>query len=275
MITALAALEAGVIGPWDLVHCSGSFTYEGHTFACWNRYGHKNMNLYNAIKNSCDVYFYEVAIRTGIDRIAKMAQRFGLGQTYDCGIAGQKPGVVPNKAWKEMELGESWLGGETALAGIGQGYVLTTPLQLAVMTSRIATGRKVQPTLIKRKQPERFSSLGVNTGFLKHVRRGMYAVVNTNGGTAEDVAMNYKGVLLVGKTGTSQVRRNISRRKVEHMRWKDRPHALFVAYGSRKGRPNYAVAAIVEHGGSGAEEAAPLARDALLKILAYDPANYL
>jgi penicillin-binding protein 2 len=181
IVTALAALEAGVIDLRERIDCRGVYTLADQSYRCWNRSGHGRCDMHRAMRESCDVYFYEVARRMGIEALAAMGRRMGLGQVFDAGIAPLSPGVVPTPAWKRGRLGRPWLGGETILAAIGQGYVLTTPLQLAVMTARVATGNAVAPTLVR---PEAgatlptFPRLDVDERHLQAVQRALRAVVN-------------------------------------------------------------------------------------------------
>jgi penicillin-binding protein 2 len=278
MVTALAALEAGVINRKTRFKCTGHMEWEHHKFHCWNRSGHGWMRLHNALKQSCDVFFYETARRVGMSRIAAMAHRLGLGQTYDCGLAGQKAGLIPDPDWKQEVKGRRWFGGETVLAAIGQGYVLSTPLQLAVMTARIASGRNITPRIAWRKSernslPPLAPSLGINEKSLRLIRRAMSAVVNERGGTGKRAALGWPGVKLAGKTGTSQVRgHGRRRRRNSSLEWKFRDHALFVAYAPVK-NPRFAISVIVEHGESGGKTAAPLARRIMQTLLLHDSAK--
>lgn len=272
MITALAALHANVVTPKEHMACGGAFEFAGKTFRCWSRSGHGSVDLHRAIRESCDVYFYEIARRAGIDAIADMARHLGLGRTYPTEIALQKAGVIPDPDWKRQTLAKQWLGGETILAGIGQGYVAATPLQLAVMTARVATGRMVMPTLLQPEPDaahEEFKSLGLEPAWLDVVRAGMAAVVNEDGGTGRGARLEDDRVRLAGKTGTSQVNRASSDRVQSEIDWAQRDHALFVAYFPYD-KPRYAVAAIVEHGGGGGATAAPLVREIAETILAHD-----
>ena len=275
MVTALAGLEAGVITPKTRFWCSGAFKYSNHVFHCWRRSGHRGVRLHRALKESCDVYFYETAKRLGIKRLAVMARKLGLGQSYDCGLPKQKPGVVPDPDWKRATLGKPWYGGETVLAGIGQGFVLTTPLQLAVMTARIASGKKILPRLARTVPPQKpvpAEKLDISEASLKLVRKGMYAVVNEPGGTAGRSAFYLAGARMAGKTGTSQVRGFKGRRRSNaQLEWHERDHALFVCYAPAR-KPKYCVSVIVEHGEGGSKTAAPLAREVMLDLLRQDPA---
>jgi penicillin-binding protein 2 len=278
MVTALAALEAGLINSKTRFKCAGHMEWENHKFHCWNRSGHGWMRLHNALKQSCDVYFYETARIAGMRRIAAMARRLGLGQTYDCGLAGQKAGLIPDPDWKQEVKGRRWFGGETVLAAIGQGYVLSTPLQLAVMTARIASGRKIEPRIAWRADernslPPQAPPLDIDEKSLRLIRRAMSAVVNERGGTGKRAALGWPGVKMAGKTGTSQVRgHGRRRRRNSSLEWKFRDHALFVAYAPVK-NPRFALAVIIEHGGSGGKKAAPLARNIMQTLLLHDAAK--
>jgi len=269
LVTALAALRAGTIEPKEKIECWGDVTYAGHVFRCWNRKGHKASDLHKALRESCDCYFYEAARRTGIDRIAAMAHELGLGETYKAGIARQQAGLIPTTGWKRLQGRTGWLIGETLLAGIGQGYVLATPLQLAVMTARVASGRAVVPTLIKRSGLEpaaEFAPLGVPDAALGAVRSGMVAVVNEPGGTGQQADLDDPHLTVAGKSGTSQVSRLSAERELKRaLAFGARDHAVFVAYAPAAA-PRYAVAVLLEHAGGGGAKAAPVARDCL-KIL--------
>jgi penicillin-binding protein 2 len=271
MVTALAALEGGLIDLREKIECSGATELAGQAFRCWKRSGHGHCDFHRALRESCDCYFYEIARRCGIDAIAAMGRRLGFGQTFDNGLALQKEGLMPTADWKLGKHGRSWLGGETLLAGIGQGYVLSTPMQLATMTARLATGRAIEPQLIRAEAgapPRVFAPLGIKPQFIDAVRRAMTAVVNEDGGTGGNARLE-TGELVAGKTGTSQVSRLSAERQGE-LPWEQRDHALFVAYVPAD-RPRYALSVIIEHGGGGGSTAAPIARDLLAAVLARDP----
>lgn len=278
MMTSLAALEHGVMGPNDSVQCNGRIRFGNRNFHCWKRSGHGRMDLRLALKRSCDIYFYEAAKRVGIDRLAEMSRRFGLGERFDLEIPNIARGVMPDSAWKLARIGEPWQRGETLIAGIGQGFVLTTPLQLAVMTARIANGsEQVQPRLIRsvNGQPLPVAPpplLGVDRYHMGLIQDGMNAVSNVAGGTAYRSRIDDQDHLIAGKTGTAQVRR-ITRaereagvRKNEDLPWHLRDHALFVAFAPYHD-PRYAISVVVEHGGSGSKAAAPIARDIMMRAL--------
>jgi penicillin-binding protein 2 len=273
IVTALAALEAGVTDLRERIDCQGSFTLADKTFRCWNRGGHGRCDMHRAMRESCDVYFYEVARRMGMDTLAAMARRMGLGQSFDAGIAPMAKGLIPTPAWKRGRYGRSWLGGETILSGIGQGYVLTSPLQLAVMTARVATGTAVVPTVVR---PENgavsaaFPRLNISDRHMQAVQRALRAVVNESGGTGSRASFGSGGPLVAGKTGTSQVSRRSANRYLSSLRWEERDHALFVAYFPAMD-PRYAIAAVVEHAGGGGTVAAPLVREVIAELINRDP----
>ena len=285
MIVALAALEAGVASPDLMVHCPGHLRFGSHTFHCWKRGGHGDLALVDAITQSCDVYFYNLARKVGVDPIAAMARRFGLGARLGIELPGERAGLVPDKAWKLAALGARWHEGETLVVGIGQGFLQATPLQLAVMAARLATGRVVVPSLLRGQAAQNVEAatgpappIGVSDWALSFVRRGMFEVVNGAKGTARAQRLPLADAAMAGKTGTSQVRR-ISRserasglRKNEEKPWEERDHALFVAFAPYD-EPRYALAVVVEHGGSGSTSAAPIARDIMTKVLELDPAR--
>ncbi len=270
VVTALAGLEAGVITPHETMTCPGSYTFARHRFRCWKAHG-GGIDVHNAIKQSCDTYFYETVKRVGVDRLAVTARKLGLGQIHDIGFTGQKQGIIPDKAWKRRTLNQPWYDGETISCGIGQGYVATTPLQLALMAARIATGRAVVPRLLvsNERETEPAPLLDMNPVNLDLVRAGMFGVVNEPKGTAVRSALTIPGVQMAGKTGTSQV---ISA-KNQHMLkgWEGETHALFVAFAPVIS-PRYAAACVVEHGGGGSRAAAPVVRDIMTEILLRDPA---
>lgn len=277
MVTALAALHHDVVTPKDRLTCEGAFELSGQTFRCWKHSGHGSVALHDALRESCDVYFYEMARRAGIDAISDMARHLGLGRAFDTDIALQKTGVIPDPEWKRANVrgkrGDvGWLPGETVLAGIGQGYVAVTPLQLSVMAARIATGRAVEPyvTLPAGAEAVRLPAprLRLEPRWLDAVRRGMVAVVNEAGGTGARAQLDGRDIIVAGKTGTSQISRRTETAQSD-LDWENRDHALFVAYAPAS-NPRYAVAAVVEHGGGGGAVAAPLARDVLELIFDHE-----
>jgi penicillin-binding protein 2 len=281
MMTAIAGLETGVIKADTRIRCTGSIWMGSIEFHCWKKGGHGSLDLPQSLEHSCDCYHYEVARRLGIDRLAEYARRFGLGESTGIDLPSERPGVVPTVAWKRAKLDQPWHKGETLISGIGQGYVLATPLQLAVMTARLCNGGlKVSPWLV-RGGPRQVACcgaqepVGVARENLEVVLNGMYRVVNSPSGTARSAALHTPGVKMAGKTGTSQVRR-ISKAdrlsgayKRKDIPWEHRDHALFVGYAPFD-QPRYAVAVVVEHGGGGSAVAAPIARDILDRALQTD-----
>ncbi len=289
MMVALAALKAG-INPSQKVFCPGYVTLGRSRFHCWKRHGHGWVDMHEGIQHSCDVYFYDISRKIGIDNIAAMANHFGLGERVGIDLYGEKGGVIPTRDWKLANIGESWQGGETLVASIGQGFVLTTPLQLATMVGRIASGRQVTPRLTRGVRAEAaeegaeappapdFTPLDVPAAHLKLIREAMDAVSNHPRGTAYRARIEEEGMELAGKTGTSQVRRiTMAERaagvtKNEQLPWRRRDHALFVSYAPVH-KPRYCCAVVVEHGGGGSAVAAPIARDILIETQRRDPSG--
>lgn len=267
MVTTLALLEAG-IDPGESVNCTGAYRLGNNIWHCHARRGHGGVNMHRALPLSCDTYFYAMGRRVGIDAIAAMARRLGLGQEYPLPIPGQADGIVPDRAWKQRRYGKAWREGETLNASIGQGYIITNPLQLAVMTARLASGRAVLPRLIADGTTPEFPSLGIPESHLAVVRQGMFDVVNARYGTAPAARSPVPDIGIAGKTGTAQVRRiTMAERqrgviRNEALPWKQRDHALFVAFAPA-GAPRYACSVILEHGIAGGRYAAPIARDVL------------
>ncbi len=277
MVTALAALDAGVIDINTTTRCPGYLEFGGRKFHCWKRAGHGTVDLARSLSESCDVYFYDVAQKVGIDKIAEMGKRLGLGIRHELPMSAISEGNMPNKAWKQERHKAEWRIGDTINAAIGQGYVLTSPLQLAVMTARIATGRAVVPRLVRMIAGQEVpvaeaASLGVDTTALQQVRAGMSAVMNSKKGTAYSSRITDETKTFAGKTGTSQVR-NISAAERasgvisnDQLPWNRRDHALFVGFAPSDA-PRYAVSVVVEHGGGGSAAAAPIARDIILRAM--------
>ena len=264
-IVALAALESGIIKPETRFFCTGQMFLGNHAFHCWRRHGHGHLNIVEALMHSCDIFFYETAQRIGIERIAEMSRRFGLGQKTNIGLENEKSGLIPDKAWKLKRFGEPWQQGETVISGIGQGYILTTPLQLATMVARIANGGyEVKPTFTKVSDKSAIKKINISTEYINAVKQGMYDVVNVPGGTAYRSHFNINGQEMAGKTGSTQVRRiTMKERQTRILRqdelpWKYRDHALFIAFAPYD-NPRYGVAVLVEHGGGGSSVAAPIA----------------
>ena len=271
MIVAAAALELGLIGLNDKIFCPGFYELGSRKFHCWLKGGHGKLTLQEAIQKSCDVYFYELARKVGVKRIGAMARLLGLGQSYNLPLTGLSKGFVPTKKWKKERFGTSWLVGDTLNVGIGQGFSLATPLQLAVMTARLASGKNVSPNLIRTpdKDQDKQKAISIRKSTLDAIRKGMFDVLNDKDGTAFKSRSTDENFSIAGKTGTSQVRR-ITREeredgviKNEDLPWKMRDHALFTCFAPYK-NPKYALSVIVEHGGSGSKVAAPIARDVML-----------
>ena len=287
IVTALAALADGSMDVNTTVNCPGYLDFGGRKFHCWKSGGHGKMDLAHALEQSCDVFFYDMAQRCGIDKIALMGKTMGLGQRHDLPMSAITEGNLPTKAWKVLRFKQDWRIGDTINAAIGQGYVLASPLQLAVMAARVATGRLVAPRLIRAVGGKEVPladapPLGMATSHLDSVRSGMTQVVNGQRGTSYAARIVNPAYMMAGKSGTSQVR-NISATEREtgvvannDLPWKERDHALFVAFAPANA-PRYAVAVVVEHGGGGSSVAAPIARDALLRVLTGsvpDPQDY-
>jgi len=274
MVTAMAAFEENLAAPDERVFCPGYLEISDRRFHCWNRGGHGRVNLTSALAESCDVYFYELAQRVGIDRINAMAARLGLGERYELPLSAMSSGLNPSREWKLERRGADWVVGDTINASIGQGYVLTTPLQLAVMTARLATNRAILPRLVHAVDdvelpvPE-YPPLGLRPAALAQVQRGMWEVSNSQRGTAYGSRIVDAALRMAGKTGTSQVfsitqaERDAGIRRQDQLPWNRRDHALFVCYAPDTD-PRYAVSVVVEHGGGGSSVAAPIARDIIL-----------
>lgn len=287
MATALAGLEARTLTPSDRIHCPGYLDFGNARFHCWSKNGHGSLDLRSALKHSCDVFFYETARRCGIDHVAAMAHRLGMGVDLPIDWPGAKKGLIPSREWSASK-GRYWNIGDTIVAGIGQGYIQVTPLQLATYASRVATGRAVVPHLLRSSdgaiepaaRPEAWPSLGVPEHWLQVVRGGMWAVVNEGGGTAPLARIPGGFGQLAGKTGSSQVRRvsrelrESGRFRSDRLPWEFRPHALFVAYAPYD-NPRYALSVVVEHGNAGAAAAAPVARDIMTAVMGRDPGGKL
>ena len=274
MSNALAALETGLMDPEETVACNGYVEISGRKFHCWKRGGHGRVNMVGALRESCDVYFYEVAQRIGIDGIFAMNDRLGLGQKYDLPLSGVAHGNNPSRAWKQERYEQDWLIGDTINASIGQGFTLASPIQLATMTARLASGTAVLPRLVRPfGGPAPIDAtpapLGLSSAALAIVRQGMFEVSNHERGTAYASRIADATKAMAGKTGTSQVfsitaaERLAGVRSQDELPWDRRDHALFVAFAPYDA-PRYAVTVVVEHGGGGSTAAAPIARDIML-----------
>lgn len=277
MVTALAALEAGVISPKETVFCGGYTTLGKRRFHCWRRGGHGHVDMHKSLQQSCDVYYYEVAQRTGIEKITEMARKLGLGTRHDLPMSAVAEGLTPTKAWKRENRGVDWLVGDTLNSGIGQGFILASPLQLAIMSARIASGRVIEPRLVKsvdgiETEIKGGEPLDIAPEHLDVVRGGMIAVSNSGRGTGYRSRIAEKEYQMAGKTGTSQVRnitaaeraRGVTRNR--DLPWERRDHALFVSFAPHA-NPRIACCVVVEHGGGGSVAAAPIARDIVLQAL--------
>lgn len=284
MSVALAALNSGAITTTTRFFCAGYIDVGTARFHCWRKGGHGSLDLRGGLKNSCDCYFYQVALKCGIDPIAAMSHRLGMGTKLQLDLPDQMEGLIPTREWRRAH-GHPWNLGDTVVSGIGQGYIQVTPLQLATYVARVATGRAVQPHVTRTISGELLSGvnatdwpkLDLSDHYLTTVREGMWAVVNEPGGTAPDARLRDPRWQLAGKTGSAQVRA-VSRYAREHgfdsskLPWKYRPNALFVAYAPYSA-PQYAVSVVIEHGNAGATAAGPMARDIMQATLERDPSN--
>jgi penicillin-binding protein 2 len=286
-VGAIAGLMTGVLTPETTITCTGQLRLGNAVFHCWRKGGHGTLRLRDAIKKSCDVFFYETARRLGIDRLAAMADRLGYGAPLGIDIPGEKGGLMPTREWKLATTGSAWQQGETLIAGIGQGSVIATPLQIATMVARLVSGRAVIPHFLRADgvmtsggdtAPSDFPTLGLDDDARARVLDGMNAVVNEPGGTAYAARIMEPELAMGGKSGTSQVRRitqwerDHGLRKPDEIPWKERDHALFVAFAPVSA-PRYVCATVVEHGGFGSEVAAPICRDILREVQIRDPSR--
>lgn len=278
MVPLLAGLDSGLIDAGTRFYCPGHVTVAGRRFHCWSRGGHGSVSAVASLERSCDVYYYELAQKVGADRMAEMARRLGIGVRHDLPMSAIAEGIAPDRAWKRARHDQEWQVGDSINASIGQGYVLASPLQLAVMTARVATGREIAPRLVRAVNgvavPETvFPELGLNEAHLRIARAGMDAVMNGNHGTALRSRILTPEWRMAGKTGTSQVRNITAAERArgvisnDQLPWNRRDHALFVCYAPVDA-PRYAVSVVVEHGGGGGSVAAPIGRDILLFALA-------
>ena len=276
LVVALAASELELNEINEKSFCNGGLEYGDKIFHCWRKGGHGWMNISDALAQSCDVYFYNLALSVGIENISAMAKLLGLGESLETGIPGEIDGLIPDKNWKRAIYDKAWTKSETINTSIGQGYVLATPLQLAVMLTRIVNPErlKVLPSIVKsidevKQAKNNFSNLDISSKSLNLVKRGMFTAVNKVGGTAYNSRILDNSYLMAGKTATSQVRRiSLHEReqgilKNEELPWKKRDHALFLGYAPFES-PRFVVSVVIEHGGSGSKTAAPIARDILL-----------
>lgn len=278
-IVAAAALEHNLVRPDETVNCTGSVRLGNRDFHCWRPRGHGIMNMHEAIKTSCDVYFYEIAERLGITRIEEMARRFGVGELFDLGIANVNAGLMPNPRWLlNQDPPQPWTTGHTYNTGIGQGAVLASPLQVCVLAARMASGRAVVPTLFRNAMAPPAPHIGLRDDVLERVRFALRGVVHEPGGTSYSLGgLGIEGVEMAGKTGSSQVfsisaeEREAGVREQEDLPWRLRDHGLFMCYAPADD-PKYAVTVFVEHGGGSTSAKYP-ARDILRRVVARDPSS--
>ena len=299
-LTALSALENDILSPNLRIECKGYIDFYGEKYHCWKKKGHGVLNLKGAIKRSCDVYFYEVSRKLGVDRLSKTAEKFGLGQKVLTNFKEEKSGVVPNTKWKLNQIGKNWYLGETLHAGIGQGYFLSTPIQLCLMTAQLANGGfKIRPRMLvddndqanslqkyldfKNKNPNDKNSvdrqvfnfnlepLFRNQENINFVKDAMFAATNEAGGTSYGSRHRDEKFMFAGKTGSSQIKRFTEAQREAEVKqtditYKERDHAWFVAFAPVKD-PKYAISVLVEHGGSGSSAAAPVAKKVIKKVI--------
>ncbi|MAF98053.1 MAG: penicillin-binding protein 2 [Micavibrio sp.] len=281
MIVGLAGMRAGLVKPSRTSYCNGKFTLGRDTFHCWKKQGHGRVNFDGALAGSCDVYFYELAQELGIEKIAQEARLFGLGEKLDFDLSEERPGLVPDKKWKLGYNGQKWQLGETIVTAIGQGSLLATPLQLAVMTARMANGGyAVKPWITydlaqNYNKAQDWEKIDVSSAHLKAVRQAMNLVVNNEDGTAFRSRIKDPAMAFAGKTGTGQVQRitmaqRLAGVKNEDLAWQKRHHALFVGYAP-VGNPRYVCSVVVEHGGGGSATAAPIAKELMYEVQKRDP----
>jgi penicillin-binding protein 2 len=283
-VTAMAAMTSGAVGPNETIFCPGHFDLGNARFYCWKKGGHGPLDMRGGLKNSCDVFFYNAALRTGIGPLAAMANRFGIGVDTGMDIANVPTGLMPTKAWR-LRQKKSWALGDTVISGIGQGFILATPLALATLASRVATGRAIGPHVARHRDgvlqygsaADDWPAMSLSSHYFNIIREGMWDVVNAPHGTAPAARLKLAGVEMAGKTGSAQVVR-IGRAARErgfnsmNLPWALRPHALFIGFAPYDA-PRYAVSVVVEHGNAGADVAGPLARDIMTDALTLDPAG--
>ncbi len=283
MVTAMAALELGIINPSKTFFCPGHFNLGDTLFHCWKPGGHGYVNVVDALTQSCDTFFYNIAVDIGVDRLAEMSRKLGFGQILGIELTEERPGLIPTKDWKRATMGKTWQPGESIVASIGQGYTQTTPLQLAVMTARLVNGGfEVKPWLAEYTgnvpaHEKKYPSLGFKKKNLDVVIQGMINAVNAPRGTALGSKISIEGQEMGGKTGTAQVKRITADERArgvknETLPWHLRHHALFVGFAPI-GNPRYSCAVVVEHGVGGAAAAAPVAKDIMLMVQQRDPAS--
>jgi len=267
MMTGLAALKSGKVNPERKVYCPGHYYLGSNRWNCWKPEGHGAVNFAEALAVSCDTYFYTVGREAGIEAIADMCHAFGLGAPSGLGLRGERAGIVPSPAWKQKARGLPWNPGETINTSIGQGDVLTTPMQLAIMTARMVNGgKKIRPRLLLDEPTKTDGFIDIDPAHLQVALEGMNMVTNSPRGTAYGSTIKVEGMSFGGKTGTAQVRRiTIRGQDQNRIPWKFRHHALFVGFAPAE-KPEYCCAVLIEHGGGGASAAAPVARDVMQKL---------
>ena len=297
-LVALSALENNIVTRLKAVRCTGKIEMFGEKFHCWKKKGHGIVNMRSAIKRSCDVYFYEIARRLGVDRLSETAKKFGLGQKVLDNFSEEKSGVVPSTKWKKKYIGQNWYIGETLHSGIGQGYFQSTPIQLCLMTAQIANGGfKIKPRILfdktnnnlqdyikfKNENPNEplpselllsnfdLKPLFKNQENINIIKEAMFSSSNEPGGTSYRSRLEDKRYTFAGKTGSSQVKRFTEAQREAEVKqtdvvYKDRDHALFIAFAPVDD-PKYAISVVVEHGGSGSKSAAPIAKQVIKKVL--------
>jgi penicillin-binding protein 2 len=269
LMVTIAALESG-INPFNKVYCNGSYRLGRRKFHCWNEEGHGNLNMSDAIKHSCNVYFFSISNQVGIEKISQVAKRFGYGERFDISLLGVSSGNVPSDEWKQKFFHEPWVGGDTLNTAIGQGFVLATPLQMAVATARLANGGiPITPHLVKNQNinSQYNNLLSKPLADKKHIEfvlEGMNRVINEEGGTAYHRRIKEKGFEMAGKTGTSQVISKRESQMTNEEASNNQNHAIFVGFAPVN-NPKYATSVVIEHGGSGSQSAAPIGKEILLK----------
>ena len=302
ILSTISALENDIFNPKTVIQCKGHIELYGEKYHCWKKKGHGFLDMREGIKQSCDVYFYEVARKLGIDRLSETAKKFGLGKKVLDNIMEERSGLVPNTKWKKKYIGKSWYLGETLHAGIGQGYWQVSPLQLCLMTAQVANGGyKIEPRIVLNQEEERkfkdlnefisekklfsddkmslyelitrfkYKSLFRNSENIKFVQDALFGATNEPMGTSYRSRLTKKEFIFAGKTGTSQVRRFTEKQreleiKNEDLPYEQRDHALFVAFAPYH-EPRYSISVLVEHGGSGSGRAAPIAKKVIKKVL--------
>ncbi len=275
-IVALSALEHGIINTNFTVKCTGKTEMYGQTYHCWKKKGHGFVSMRNAMKQSCDTYFYEISRRLGVDKLSVTAKKFGLGEKVFGNLFDiEKKGLVPNTQWKKNALGKGWLLGETMITGIGQGYIQTTPIQLCLMTAQIANGGyKIYPKILvddeTKQQTGKFEPLYENSKNIQIVQDAMFGSTNEVMGTSYRSRIDDLKYQFAGKTGTAQVKKITEQEreldlKTFEIPYEQRDHALYIAFGPYKS-PRYALSVIIEHGGNGSTTAAPMAKK-LFKLI--------